>query len=354
MNRILVLAVAVAAVSAWGQNSLSAQEPPDANKIFNQGVDLVRSGKTGEAIELWLGILDDIDEAYRPNVHKALSVAYRKQGSLPEAWHHLAEYLRTKEGQDLKAGALLEKVEGELAVDHQKIAVSCRPDGTSLHLSGAIAGVAYPCPLTWWFVAGKYSVLATADGFASRTVEIDVLERGGQALEEIVLEPTPDDGGGQIAGTANSQPSTGEQWTSSSHNGSGPGGIVKPAEPEGIPSGWKWGLVGGGATLLTTGLILQLAAYSANEDLHDKYPMDVNSSDYASFKSSYESGYADDVRPKAVAAYVLYGLGGAAAVAGVVLFIVDSSRQKSTAPTGVGVQPVVWRDGAGCLVSVGF
>ena len=343
MYRKLLYAILVAALSAWSPQSAFSQDPPDANKVFNQGVDLVRNGKTGEAIELWLGILDDIDDAYRPNVHKALSVAYRKQGDLPEAWHHLAEYLRTKEGQDLKAGALLEKVEAELVQDHHKVAVSCRPDETRLRLGGTPDDVPYPCPLTWWFRPGKHSVLAAADGFTSRTVEIDVLERGGQGLKEIVLE------------AVKPEPTEGEGVEVPSPTASGQAGIVKPAEPAEISAGWKWGLVGGGGTLLATGLILQLAAYSANEDLHDKYPMDVNDPNYATLKSNYESGYADDVRPKAVAAYVLYGVGGAAAVAGVVLFLVDNSRKKKAGkPTGISINPVSFRDGAGCLISVGF
>ena len=272
--------------------------------------------------------------AFRKALEKALNehdaspetVAYKKLKRLPEAWHHLTLYLKSVPKQDLKAGKWLQGAERELERSHKKISLTCDPGGVmlSLRLDQARDGQPpasglqppYPCPLTWWFRPGKHNIYAVKEGYKPRTVQIDVRERGDQGTREIKLDA--------IAPEPKPPP-----VVATEDPGETPGttGITKPVEPKKESGALGWVLTGSGAAVGLTGGILQFLADSRNEELHDKY---MNKTDYPNGEEAkllYDADYEDEVRPKRMTAFVLYGVGGAAMVAGVVLLAMNESPE---------------------------
>jgi len=333
------VALAVAAClcqspAAW------CQETATSKKRFNQGVALAKQKQYEAAISVWLDVLDELDEEYVPKAHKALGLACKKLGMLPEAWHHLTLYLKTGVNEDLKAVAWLEQVEGELAKTHRRVAISCDPAGTKLYFGQSAEGPAYHCPLTWWFPPGKRHVHATKEGCSPKTVEVHVRERGEQGGHTI-----------RLAGIAK-EPETGA--TNPPDGPVLPGGqttITKPVEPKPRSKALEWVLIGSGAAVAVAGGIFHGMAHSKNEDLYGEYKQ---REDPSLAEKQYDAAYDDEVLPKEVVAYVLYGLGGAAVVTGIVLMAVRHGRSREDGSPLVLITPMPLCDGAGAMVTFDF
>ena len=92
---------------------------------------------------------------------------------------------------------------------------------------------------------------------------------------------------------------------------------------------------------------MHFLAYGRNQDLLDKYPDGKSGQPMPGIYSDlYREAYASDVKPMAVAAYVLYGFGGAALAASTVLLIVQSQDRTDDTPVpAIGVMPMP--EGAG-------
>ena len=71
-------------------------------------------------------------------------------------------------------------------------------------------------------------------------------------------------------------------------------------------------------------------------------------------KEAYNKAYQDQVRPKEIASYVLYGVGGAAVVAGVVTWFVRKPGRKDTKSTVFSVSPLPLPGGTGALMTLEF
>jgi len=331
-----------------------AQEAKTPKDRFNQGVALAKDKQYEEAISVWLDVLDELDEEYVPRAHRVLGTAYKKLGKLPQAWHHLTLYLKAGVKKDLKAGAWLEQVERKLAKTHRKVVISCAPEGVLLDLRPAGEGEApnpkstirnpkYPCPLTWWFEPGKRHVQAMKAGYVSKIVEIDVRERGEQGGHTIRLAAVDEapEGPEKLAGGT----------TEGSTLTSGPGSIVKPAEPEHSSRALEWSLIGSGAAVAVAGGILHGIAYSRNESIYSDYKY---SETPTTAEDDYDAAYEDDVLPKEIAAYVLYGLGGAAVVTGVIVLAVKQGRSDDDGGSSLSVVPIPMRGGSGAMVTFEF
>jgi tetratricopeptide (TPR) repeat protein len=89
----LVVAAALPVSAASGQPAGSvvapendATAPPQAAKErFNKGVELAGLKKYEEAISIWLEVLGQLGAEDVPTAHKAMGLAYKKLGRLPEA-----------------------------------------------------------------------------------------------------------------------------------------------------------------------------------------------------------------------------------------------------------------------------
>ena len=337
---------------------IAIAQQPDPQGRFNQAVELATGGDYDKAVEACLDVLDQLPESERPRVHKLLGYAYMKLDMLPESWHHLTIYLESSGTEDTTAGGWLQEVEAALKQTHVKVSFSCRPEGLTLRFPASKPGVAGRSALlrqgyegsstfriphsafVWWLTPGKHTVNATAPGHKPRTVEVDVRERGDSGMREIRLAAvettrTPNGGG----------------------TGSGTGGttIVKPVEPKKPSRGLEWALLGSGLALGVTGGIFHGIGYSKNDDLHDRY---LNADDYPvadEAQQLYDDARDEQVRPKEIAAYVLYGVGGAAVLAGIVTWAVRQPGGTDERASELTISPMLLPgSGTGALMTFEF
>jgi hypothetical protein len=350
-RRITFVLVCALALSGLCGNVCS-QEQKSPDQLFQKGVDLAIQKDYQQAIDIWLPLLDKANDESKPKILKATALAYKKLHQLPEAWHHFSHYLRIGAGEDAKAARWLKKVEEELARKHEKIVFSCAPEGVTLGIkrsqepdsNSAISPptLHFTCPLTWWFRPGKHGIEAQKEGFKSQLVEIDVLELGDQGARNIKLLAIAPMAVPLKPTTA--APETAAPTTS----------IASPAVPESDSRVLKWVLTGTGAAVVATGGALQLLANSKNEELHDKYMDKTKYPDGAVAKGHYDVDYDDQVKPRRTTAFVLYGVGGAAMVAGVVLLAMDKGAEDGEPETSLSLTPTVLKGGIGALMSVEF
>ena len=341
MKRAALCTLVVLGLLSLYVSPVVAQGKPDPNEQFQDGVKLAKQRDYQEAINLWLGLLDSADVDFQPKVRKAIALAYKKLERYPEAWHYLTLYLRNAPKEDRKAGAWLEEVEKELAGMHRKVSISCEPDGATLGLDPAAGAIAYPCPLTWWFVPGKHEVSATKEGHHPQTAEIDVLERDDEGAHEIKLVAIAKDPPVVAKLPEKTPPS--DTIT-----------IDKPADSEPIPNLLEWSLVGAGGAAIIAGGIFHSLGYSKNEDLHDKYKDEENYPDQDAAKKPYDDEYADEVQPKLTSAYVLYGLGTAAVTTGVVLLVLNEGEASAGERGAWTLAPMALPQGGGALATFEF
>ena len=193
----------------------------------------------------------------------------------------------------------------------------------------------------WWFEPGRHRVRAEAPGYESRTVEVVVRAGGGQARMEIALvavAPVKETAGGSKAG-----------------GGSGGGLLVsKPAEREKPSRAVEWTLIGSGLALGTAGAIFHGLGYSRNEELDAEYSDDEKHPYGPDAKKEYDAAFDDEVRPKEIAAYVLYGVGGAAVLAGIITYAVRKPAKGDKQRSEVNVIPIGLPGGAGALMMFEF
>lgn len=133
------------------------------------------------------------------------------------------------------------------------------------------------------------------------------------------------------------------------------------AEPEKAPS--KVGpivVLASGVGFVAAGAILQIVGASKEGDVYARYkpgawggagdPATHNEAVHAA-QAEYEAAYSDEVQPFKTTSYVLYGVGGAAAVAGAVWLALQSGGSEKDKGQ-ITVAPLVARDLVGA--SVGF
>jgi len=170
---------------------VAAAAEPDPNRLFNEALELAKKGATMDAVSIWLDVLQRVESRYRPSVHKALGMGYGKLGHAPEASYHLSRFLDTRmKAESTNVRERLSTIEDKLAGDHRRVTVACEPRGSVVYLDGEGKGVAYPCPLTWWFPLSKLQVRVEQVGYLPAVVELEVGEGGHQQLVTAVLRPT--------------------------------------------------------------------------------------------------------------------------------------------------------------------
>ena len=391
-----------------------AQDNQDPIALFNQASDLADAGKLEQAVSIWLLVQDTIPAKYRPVVQVNLGLAFKKMGRFPEAWHHLRMFL--KSGDDADALAWVQQVEESMAETHVKYTVSCEPDDARVYLQSGGAEKGYDCPATWWFKPGKQAVRVEREGYKNAITLLDVpadkkvaetvvklvsaavwgylvIEGDARSVQvfidgmlegkvpfkrklkpgnyEIMVGPP-----GKLPWKKKITVVTGKTITEKPVIAQKTVAKVEPKPDGDTPPGVEqiditkqpdnaakrersnvgpWLTVGGGAALLVVGGILQGAAYSANEQLRSDYPDGSDGNPVpASNMTAYEQGYEDDVRPKQIASYVLYGVGGAATAAGVVWLIVNAGSSNEKPDKGLKVSPMAGPDLTGAMVEFTF
>jgi len=278
--------------------------------------------------------------------------------------------------------------------------------------SPAGRGPAYACPLTWWFLGGDHEVLVVKSGFRPYVLRVTSNVRGGIGAYTARLEEIPMFGYLEIEGAGkaiqvfingalegkvpfrrklkpgsyeimvgrpgeevwkktivievdktlverppNAQPEVAQPDPVGPDNIQPGPGIMTPAGAGDRPfPTWQTVLMAGGAALLAAGGVVQYLGYAANQDLLDKYP--EKEPDYLKWKENqakYKQEFSDSVAPLRTTAYALYGLGGAAAAAGIVWLIVGRADDRTDdVPVPLSLSPLDPSLGVGLSLDVGF
>lgn len=336
----------VIAIVWFGHGATGSAQPADPQATFNQSVEHAKNGDYEKAVELCRTVLEQLPAAERGRVHKLLGYAHMKLGWFPEAWHHLTVYLESADARDTSAGGWLQEVEAQLKETHVKVSFTCSPAKLTVELPASAPVPAPPVSFhverslfVWWFVPGKHTVRAEAPGYDTRKIQVDVRVRGDSGVRELgLLASEP------VRAVAKAEPAP--------VNSDSPLVSSQPRARE--PSrAVEWAFIGSGFALGLAGGVFHGLGYTKNEDLHEKYLDGGNSSSPEEAKKLYDDAFVEEVRPRQYAAYALYGLGGAALLAGLVTWTVRDSRSDAVSPP-LTFLPVSLPGGAGALMTLEF
>jgi len=371
-----------------------AQEAQDPAARLAKARELADGGRLAEAMKVWEDVVGLLPEGERTPVHLELAKACRKFGRLAEAWYHFDKYIRTAAQPVPEATTERETVEKALARTHCRVDFSSEPAGAVLHFDETGEGPGYATPFTFWVKPGMQMLTGMLDGYEMRSIQFASCAAGSSAAQKLTLTPLEQFGVLQLAGQEigaevflNGRPEGTIPFRKKVAAGTWEVVVSKPGRPawraqivvpaggtvverpdipksgkieeirpvetgdEGGSSWWKWAMVGGGVALVGVGGTLNGMAYTRNEDLKKKYP-DGTLWNPVSPKvpALYQQEYDNDVQPMATGAWILYGVGGAAAVAGAVLLIVDAASE----PGKATVVPLVDGDVLGMSATFSF
>ena len=328
-------------------SSLPAQEkraPEQLNALSTQAMDAARGGKMADAIAIWMDILDEVPAETQLAIHFNLSLAYRKLGRLPEAWHHVTLYVHRTGRKDEKAAALLLRIEeGLTAGGFVKSAIVCIPEGAQVLLGAkADRSRVYPCPLTWWFKPGRHPVGARMKGYELKAEQLEILAHGSAGAHTLKLQKKKEP---VVAEVVKPEPRPEPPPATAPTT-------ITAAPEEHKRFKWEpWSLVAAGGALIIGGTVMQLVAYSRNEDLLSSYPQAPDSYDeFQSNKAAYAGAFESDVKPLRTTSFVFYGVGSAAALAGAVWLLADRPRSSP----GLTLAPMLAPEGTGAYMTIGF
>jgi hypothetical protein len=396
-------------------SGLAAQEkrtPDELEAISQLAMKRASEGQFQQAIELWTDILDEVPPTTALDLHVNIGVAYNRLQDLPAAWHHLSIYLESADKADKAVAKERQKIGKKLGKTHTLVSFKCEP-AALLRLSPA-AALVYPCPLDWYLARGSHTLVVEKAGHESekRTVEVGkaaVTETF--ALKKAVVLGTLvvlGDGkavqvflDGRLEGVVpferKLKPGTYElmvakpgemPWKKTITLASG--GLVRESPevarrlvakvpvkgPEGGTTGslklgneiveqgpaasrskaLEWSLIGTGGALLLGGGIFHVLAITKDLSLRDEIAPGeaATMDDFNSRTARYNDGWEEDVKPRALTAYALYGVGAATAVAGAVLLIVDTGNREKAEALSHKFYPLVTPHGSGMGFALSF
>ncbi len=320
----------------------AAAEDEDPGEMANRAMKLYEDPATrADAIALYHKALGKATGRVRIEVLKNLGKAYGAMNAYAEAFPYLHFAFMSEGGTDLKIREALEFVRKKLSEDHVQVRVETDPTRSVVTFPGEGGPHRFRTPATWWFQPGTYSISITHDGYHPKE-ETLVVKSGKAPTVKIVLvakkidRPSKDP---TVVGT------------------SAPTDAGKPAVRK-IP-GWKWALLGGGLALAAGGGATWMVGWDKGNSLNDEFSGHVAPGQVAARKAKYDQRWEDEVTPLQLSSYVLWGVGGAAAVAGLVLLLTDGPPPERPGPetgpaAGLQVLPAIWGDGGGLLLGLSF
>ena len=343
MKQVTFLAVLM---SAW-LLTLGAPlcQTVDPNQRFNQAAQLAAEKKYDKALDIWLDLRDKLDEKFRPNLHKALGLAYLKLMMYPQSWHHLIVYLRVKP-DDKKADGWLRKVQWELSQNYYKARFQCRPLESEVVIGTGAKAVAYPCPLTWWFKPADYLITVQKAGFKTVTIPVTVSLENADKEYSVELEAEPTPVNPTPAPTTTATPVTKGPIKATALP---PPTVVRLPESGGSKF-IEWTLIVTGTAIAGAGGFLQWQAGQKNEELHDTFLDKDKLPSWKIAQNNYNKAFDNEVRSREIGAGVLYGIGGAVVVTGIIMLAVGGDGKGST----VSLSPTTFAGGTGAVVSWDF
>lgn len=412
----LVIALSAAFVCSAGlaQEKRSAE---DLSRLEEEAWKAADAGDIQKAIDIWEGIMPEITGEGRIVIHKNLAAGYGMLKNLPASWYHLTIYLEKIGKEDVKAARRLEKLEKAMMETHRKVFIACDPSGATLHFGIEATGPAYSCPVTWWFEPGKQFVYAEKNGYRAQTAQYDVRRRGEKGVWTVKLVELPKYGhlvvkgegkaiqvflDGSLEGTVpfkrklkegtyelmvgkpgempwkktvvvkadattvEEPPNARPEVAGEVDQGPGEGGQIPVVADQVSTTGRsKVGpvvLLGGGVGLVVVGAILNGIGHGKEQDVYDRYaptawdnsmPREEYNQGVANAQDNYKAAYADEVQPFKTWTYVLYGVGGATAVAGAVWLVLKTTSEPEK-KTDIVVSPLMGPGTVGALFGMEF
>lgn len=407
----IISLVATALALVLTSSPARATEKLDPAAQLAEADKLAAEGRVAEAMTIWEAVLPAVGTAQAAKLYARLGLGYRKFGKLPEAWHHLTRHTESTGSPDPAAVDSLAQLNKALPRNWSKIEVTTNPPGGTLYFGEKAEGTAYGTPLTWWFKPGSHSLHLLKPSFEPVTVSLRVDQPGEVRVASFeltedqrdgLLQVKGPEGGAQVfidgllegtipfhrkikagtyelmvgrpglpvwkktvvvapGGTAVERP----RLKAETDNSLLPSvtdtdtverlpekSITRTAEPPGRkPAWWKWAIAGSGIAMVGIGGALNSAAISRNDELKQQYPDGTYwNRAPAENPQKYQDGYNGEVVPMATTAYILYGVGAAAAVTGTVLLFIPEDSPGG----GATVAPIVSPDTAGISFSLGF
>lgn len=325
---LLVVALAAGHARAQSQEGNSSAL---AEQLFNQGRDLIKANQWTEACPKFEASL-----RYDPVLGTRLNLAtcYEHIGKLASAWGLYRESIElAKKAGDTKRAEYAQKQAAALEPRLPKLAISApanppagfvvKRDETTVD-AGALGVALYVDP-------GTHQVTASAPGFESFSVTINVAEGKTETLAVPNLAPRP---------AAPAAPSADKP---------APAEPTEPAPTGSIPRSRKYlafGLGGAGAIAVGVSLVFGSQASSKKSDAEKLCGSDLACTNMAAFTQSKQ--LVSDAKSKATVSTVMFGV-GLAAVAGAVVVWVTAPREPERATAHL--VPVVHDGGAGLALT---
>ncbi len=257
-------------------------EDADPVTRANAATHFANNGQYQEAAEIWAVVVDELPPGHQDMVRYNLGNAYRHLGRLQEAYRHLSLYPLDGPNAE-KAGQALHLVRASLEATHSQVTFLAVPFGATVRPSGEQIGETRTCPATWWLPPGEHRFEASLAGFTPETVTVTVAQVAREQQVRITLSRAP---------------------------AAVPSAAPVEARPPARPV-WAWATLGGGLAAVASGAICYGVAYARNQPLVRRY-----GGAGSDVESEYLRRFYDRVLPARTAAYVLWGVGAAAAGAG--------------------------------------
>ncbi len=394
--------------------NLFAQEGRSAEEleaISQLALKRASEGEFRQAIELWSDILDEVPETTALDLHVNIAVAYQRLKQLPEAWYHLNVYVVGASNPDAAVVKEHKRLGKTLGKSLTRVTLTCRPAARLRFSSDDLKS--YPCPLDWYLPRGQQTVVAEQAGYQPLEHTFTVGKQPGGETLALVKKVVPatlvvqGDGkavqvflDGRLEGVVpferKLQPGTYElmvarpgemPWKKTLVLGAGETVLERPSvaqkrvvakvvpevkgkgeSPEGTPGIalpasapapsrlLEWSLIGGGGAVVVSGAIFHLLAGLKSADLLDEFPADqsLTKAQFEDNAAGYQDAWDKEVKPKAIAAYVMYGVGAAAAVTGTVLLLVKPGQSSASDSLSHTLYPLVTTQGSGLGFQLSF
>lgn len=276
-----------------------AEEAEGPVALANRAMLLFEKGQHDEALSLYHRALKLSVGSVRFQTIRNLGNAYGSIGQFAEAWAYLDQARTEDPADDPGLDKAILFLEGKLRETHVRVTLRSDPEGAIVTVGGQESPHEIHEPTTWWFRPGDVLVSIWKDGYIGEERSIRISAETREIILE--LEPLPDP-----------EPVTVPV-------------IAETAPPPARRRGWpKWAALGGGAALATAGGVLHFMAWRKNRDLEDRYPTGSPGHPVpVANRDAYNSAFDDQVTPKLLSSYALYGIGGAAIVTGAVLWLLE-------------------------------
>ena len=311
LSGVALLLIAPTLVKA---EEASAENKAAARDLATEGIQLAQAGKCDEAIPkltraeklfhaptilTWIGQCQ-IELGRYVEGTETLNHVVREQidAGAPDAFLDAQKKARDLIAQTQPKIAKLTIDVTPADIDGLEVTVDERP------MSSALIGAAKPTD------PGDHAVTVSAPGYRSVTKQVSLSEGGQESLSlKLVADP----------GATSPAPAHGS------------GQAATPVEAQSSPNWLGWTAVGAGAALMAGGGVAGYLAMSKEGDL--------NCADDGSCPPS-EEGTLKAARTNATVSTILFGVGGATAVTGVILLLTGGSKKSEAARTSY-VEPVV-------------